>query len=128
MAAGSQLGYIPIEGLRLVRRWDVFLWRGCDWSVARGAATGPPVGYIPIEAACYTHFGRGTPARSQLPSAALAQQPTHPTGIRVFFFSHGGRGLFADPQLHRVPGLPDGVVQAADPPHLGRGPADQFVL
>eukprot|EP00976_Prorocentrum_cordatum_P023029 469970-Prorocentrum_minimum.AAC.1 len=44
-ATGPTVGYIPIEGLRLVRWWDVFQSRGCDWSGGgmysnRGAATG----------------------------------------------------------------------------------------
>eukprot|EP00976_Prorocentrum_cordatum_P100374 1192208-Prorocentrum_minimum.AAC.1 len=47
-------GYIPIEGLRPVRRCGIFLLRGYDRSDGGvysycGATTGPTVMYIPIE-------------------------------------------------------------------------------
>eukprot|EP00976_Prorocentrum_cordatum_P022229 454485-Prorocentrum_minimum.AAC.1 len=31
-ATGLATGYIPIDTLRLVRRWGIFLLRRCDWS------------------------------------------------------------------------------------------------
>eukprot|EP00976_Prorocentrum_cordatum_P068085 1178991-Prorocentrum_minimum.AAC.2 len=37
------VGNIPIEGLRLVRRWGIFLSRGCDWR-SFGRAKTPKTG------------------------------------------------------------------------------------